>query len=101
MTADGRPQHEVPYLHVRAPRRVVGVGGEAEPVAKITGNRVGLLALAQQIRSALDADEGMASSATYRETDERRVELFVQKADRRAQMGEPREPERPDYSRLI
>jgi hypothetical protein len=88
-------------LHVRAPQRVVGVGGEAEPVAKITGNRAGLLALAQQIRSALEADEGLASSATYRETDERRVELFVQRADRRRQRGEPREPERPDYSRML
>jgi hypothetical protein len=79
----------------------VGVGGEAEPVAKITGNRAGLLALAQQIRSALEADEGLASSATYRETDERRVELFVQRADRRRQMGEPREPDRSDYSRML
>ncbi len=100
-SADGRPQHEVPYLHVRPPRRVVGIGGEAEPVAKITGNRVGLLALAEQIRNVLEADEGIASSATYRETDERRVELFVQRADRRRQMGEPREPERLDYSRMI
>jgi hypothetical protein len=98
---DARPQHEVPYLHVRAPKRVVGVGGEAEPVAKITGNRAGLLALALQIQSALEADEGLASSATYRETDERRVELFVKRADRRRQMGEPREPERPDYSRML
>ena len=101
MGEDARPQHEVPYLHVRAPGRVVVVGGEAEPVAKIIANRAGLLALAEQIRSALEADEGLASSATYRETDERRVELFVQRADRRRQMGEPREPDRPDYSRLI
>jgi hypothetical protein len=100
-SADGRPQHEVPYLHVRAPRRVVGVGGEAEPVAKIIANRAGLLALAGQIRSALEVDEGLASSAAYRETDERRVELFVQRADRRRQTGEPREPERPDYSRML
>ena len=101
MTADGaseRPQHEVPYLHVRAPRRVVGVGGEAEPVAKITGNRAGLLALAEQIQSALEAEGGMAVKAPYRETDERRFDLFVQRADRRPQMGEPREPERPDRS---
>ncbi len=60
-SADGRPQQEVPYLHVRPSRRVVGVGGEAEPVAKISGNRAGLLALAEQIRSALEADEGIAS----------------------------------------
>ena len=97
-SADDRPQHEVPYLHVRAPRRVVGVGGEAEPVAKITGNRAGLLALAEQIQSALEAEEGMAVRAPYRETDERRLDLFVQRADRRSQMGEPREPERPDRS---
>ena len=24
---DARPQHEVPYVHVRPPRRGVGVGG--------------------------------------------------------------------------
>ena len=57
--ADARPQHEVPYLHVRAPRRVVGVGGEA---------------------------------------DERRFDLFVQRAVRRGQMGDAREPDPPDYS---
>jgi hypothetical protein len=96
--ADGRPQHEVPYLHVRAPRRVVGVGGEAEPVAKIRGNRACLLALRDQVDAALQAEEGLASQVTYRETDERRFDLFVQRADRRSQMGEPREPERPDYS---
>ncbi len=95
---DGRPQHKVPYLHVRAPRRVVGVGGEGDPLAKITANRAGLLQLREQVGAALEADEGMASSATYRETDERRYELFVQRADRRAQMGEPKEPERPDRS---
>ena len=98
MGEDAGPQHEVPYLHVRAPRRVVGVGGEAEPVAMIIANRAELLALAEQIRSALEADEGVASSAPHRETDERRFDLFVQRADRRRQMGEPREPERPDYS---
>jgi hypothetical protein len=95
-----RPQHEVPYLHVRAPGRVVGVGGEGEPLAKIRGNRAGLLQLRDQVDAALGADEGMASSAGYRETDERRFELFVQRADKRLQMGEPREPEPPDYSML-
>jgi hypothetical protein len=45
----------------------------------------------------LEADEGTASSSTYRETDERRYDLFVMRADRRAQMGKPREPDRPDY----
>ena len=93
-----RLQHEAPYLHVRAPRRVVGVGGEGDPLAKIYGNRAGLLKLRGQIDAALRADEGMASSAGYRETDERRFELFVQRADRRTQMGEPPEPEPPDYS---
>ena len=95
-----RPQHEAPYLHVRAPGRVVGVGGEGEPLAKIRGNRAGLLQLRDQVDAALGADEGMASSAGYRETDERRFELFVQRADKRLQMGEPREPEPPDYSML-
>ena len=98
MGEDARPQHEVPYLHVRAPRRVVGVGGEGEPVAKITGNRAGLLALREQLDRALVADEGLASQAAYRKTDERRFDLFVQRADRREQMGEPCEPERPDRS---
>ncbi len=93
-----RPQHEVPYLHVRAPRRVVGVGGEGDPLAKITANRTGLLRLREQVDAALEADEGMASSSTYRETDECRYELFVMRADRRAQMGNSREPERPDRS---
>lgn len=81
----GRPQHETPYLHVRAPKRVVGVGGEAEPVAKITGNRAGLLALREQLDRALAADE-------------RRVGLFVQRADGRKQMGEPREPDRSMFA---
>ena len=98
MTAEGtseRPQHEVPYLHVRAPQRIVGVGGEDDPVAKITGNREGLLALKEQVEAVLKADEGMAVKGPYREADERRFDLFVQRADRRSQMGEPREPERP------
>jgi hypothetical protein len=98
LTAGGRPQHETPYLHLRAPRRVVGVGGEGDPLAKITANRAGLLRLREQVDAALEAEEGAASSAPYRETDERRFDLFVQRADRREQMGEPREPERPDYS---
>ena len=93
-----RPQHAIPYLHVRAPRRVVGVGGEGDPVAKITGNRAGLLTLREQLDRALAADEGLASSGAYREADERRFDLFVQRAHRREQMGEPREPERPDRS---
>jgi hypothetical protein len=101
LTAGGRPQHETPYLHVRAPRRVVGVGGEGDPLAKITANRAGLLRLREQVDAALAAEEGVASSAPYRETDERRFDLFVQRADRRPQMGEPREPDRPDYSWML
>ncbi len=99
--AADRPQHEVPYLHVRAPRRVVGVGGEGDPLAKITGNRAGLLRLREQVDAALEAEEGIASSAPYRETDERRFDLFVQRADRRPQMGEPHESERPDRSMFV
>ena len=52
-----RPQHEVPYLHVRAPKRVVGVGGEGDPLAKITANRAGLLRLREQVAAALEAAE--------------------------------------------
>lgn len=76
----------------------MGVGGEGDPLAKVTANRAGLLRLREQVDAALEADEGMASSATYREADERRYELFVQRADRREQMGESREPEKPDRS---
>lgn len=89
---------EVPFLHVRPPRRVVGVGGEGDPLAKIHGNRAGLLALRDQIDAALAAEEGEASMAPYRETDERRYDLVVMRATNRKQMGEAREPERPDYS---
>ncbi len=98
--ADGRPQHETPYLHVlRPPRRVVGVGGEGDrPVARITANRAGLLALRGQIDRALAADEGMAAEGRYLETDERSYDLWVMRATNRKQMGEPREPERPDRS---
>jgi hypothetical protein len=58
------------------------VGGEADPVAKIYGNRAGMLALRDQVDVALRADEGLASSAAYRETDERGYELFVLRAAR-------------------
>ena len=50
----------------------MGVGGEADPLAKVTANRAGLLRLREQVDTAPAADEGRASSATYRETDERR-----------------------------
>ena len=99
--AGGRPQHETPYLHVRAPRRVVGVGGEAEPVARLTANRAGLLALREQVDRALAADEGMAVEFAYREVDGRRFDLWVMRATNGKQMGEPKEPERPDYTRML
>jgi hypothetical protein len=99
LTADGRPQREVPYLHVRAPRRVVGVGGEGDrPVARLYANRAGLLRLREQVDRALAADEGTASEGRYRETDEAEYDLWVMRAKGRKQMGGPREPERPDYS---
>ena len=99
MTAAGRPQHEVPYLHVRPPRRVVGVGGEGDrPVARLYANRAGLLALREHIDRALAADEGTASENRYRETDEAEYDLWLMRAASRKQMGEPRVPERPDRS---
>ncbi len=97
MTGARKPS-ETPYLHVRPPKRVVGVGGEGDPVAKVYGNKAGLLKLRDQIDAALALEEGEASMAPYHETDERRYDLFVMRAKRREQMGEPREPERPDYS---
>ena len=82
-----RPQHKIPYLHVRAPRRVVGVGGEGDPTARITGNRAGLLALREQVDRALKVDEGLAAETTYLETDERRFDLWVIRASKREEMG--------------
>jgi hypothetical protein len=94
-----RPQHEVPYLHVRPPRRVVGVGGEGDrPVARLYANRAGLLKLREQVNRALAFEEGTAAEGRYRETDEAEYDLWVMRADRRKQMGESREPERPDRS---
>ena len=99
MGEDARPQHEIPYLHVRPPRRVVGVGGEGDrPVARLYANRAGLLALREHIDRALAADEGTASENRYRETDEAEYDLWVMRATSRKQMGEPKEPERPDRS---
>ena len=97
--AGDRPQHETPYLHVRPPRRVVGVSGEGDhPVARLYANRAGLLELRGQIDRALAAEEGTAAEGRYRETDEVEFDLWVMRADRRKQMGESREPERPDRS---
>ena len=102
MRTDGtseRPQHEVPYLHVRPPRRIVGVGGEGDrSVARLYANRAGLVALREQVDRALAADEGMAAEGRYRETNEAEYDLWVMRATSRKQMGEPQEPERPDYS---
>ena len=67
-------------------------------MARITANRAGLLALKEQIDGALVAEEGTASEERYRETDEAEYDLWVMRATSRKQMGEPREPERPDYS---
>ena len=65
--------NEVPYLHVRPLKRVVvGVGGEGDLTARITGNRAGLLALRGQADRALKADEILAVETTCRQTDERR-----------------------------
>jgi hypothetical protein len=90
---------ETPYLHVRPPKRVVGVGGEGDrPVARLYANRAGLLRLREQIDRALAAEEGMAAEGRYREIDEAEYELVVFRAPNRKQMGEPREPERPDRS---
>ncbi|CAA9392104.1 MAG: hypothetical protein AVDCRST_MAG03-683 [uncultured Rubrobacteraceae bacterium] len=59
---DARPQHEVPYLHVRPPRRVVGVGGEGDrPVARLYANRVRLLA---EEKAGGETDSPQASTAT-------------------------------------
>jgi hypothetical protein len=92
--------NETPYLHVRPPRRVVGVGGEGDrPVARIYANRAGLLALREQVDMALGSDEGTASERThYLEIDGREFDLWVMRATSPRQMGEPREPERPDRS---
>jgi hypothetical protein len=102
LTTDGtgeRPQHEVPYLYVRQPRRIVGVGGEGDrPVARLYANRAGLVALREQVDRALAADEGMAAEGRYPETNEAEYDLWVMRATSRKQMGESREPERPDYS---
>lgn len=70
-----RKQSEIPYLHVRPPKRVVGVGGEGDlPVDRLYANRAGLLKLREQVDAALAAEEGAASAAglaqAVNETDE-------------------------------
>ena len=75
----------------------MGVGGEGDrPVARLYANRAGLLALREHIDRALAAEEGTAAERRYRETDEVEYDLWVMRATNRKQMGEPREPERPD-----
>jgi hypothetical protein len=70
VTEPERKPSEVPYLHVRAPRRVVGVGGEgARPLARLHANRAGLLKLREQVDRTLAADEGPAAADVYREVD--------------------------------
>ena len=51
-----------------------------------------------QIDRALAAEEGTAAEGRYRETDEAGYDLWVMRATSRKQMGEPKEPERPDRS---
>ena len=49
MTEKPKPS-ETPYLHVRPPQRIVGVGGEGDrPTAKLYANRAGLLAQARHV----------------------------------------------------
>ena len=67
-------------------------------MARLYANRAGLLRLRGQIDWALAAEEGTALEGRYRETDETGYDLWVMRATCRKQMGEPREPERPDYS---
>ena len=89
-------------MHVRPPRRVVGVGGEGDrPLASLYANRAGLLALREQVDRALAAEEGTASISAYREADEAEYDLLIYRAPNRKQMGEPREPERPDRSMFV
>ena len=45
---------------------------------------------------ALAAEEGTALEVRFREADEAEYDLWVMRATNRKQMGEPREPERPD-----
>lgn len=91
---------EMPYLHVRWPRRVMGVGREGEPLAKVHGYRASLLALRAQIDAALAAEEEDASMNHYREAYEQRCDLVVMRSTNRKQMSDPRRPDRPDRSML-
>ena len=70
-------------------------------MARLYANRAGLLALREQVDRALAAEEDMATEGRYRETDEAEYDLWVMRAASRKQMGEPREPERPDRSMFV
>jgi hypothetical protein len=77
----------------------VGVGGEGDPLAEITGNRAGLLALRELVDRALAAKDGLAVLGYgYREVDGRRFDLSVLRATKPDEMGEARKPDPPDYS---
>ncbi len=91
---------EIPHLHVRPPRRVVGVGGEGDhPSASIVGNRAGLLKLREHIDRALGLQDGLAAvDGLYREIDGSGYDLMVHRATRPEQMGEAWKPDPPDYS---
>jgi hypothetical protein len=67
----------------------VGGGSPSSPALR---ERAGLLELRGQI------DRALAAEGRYRETDEAEYDLWVMRATSRKQMGEPREPEGPDYS---
>ena len=67
-------------------------------MARLYANMAGLLARRAQIDRALAAGEGTATEGRYRETDEAGYDLWVMRATGRKQMGEAREPERPDWS---
>jgi hypothetical protein len=74
-------------------------GGEGDrPVAKIYANRAALLKLREQLDRGLSAEEGMAAEGRYREANGAEYDLWVMRAATKKQMGEPREPERPDRS---
>ncbi len=67
-------------------------------MARLHANRAEHLALRGQIDRALAAEEGTAVEGRYRETNEAEYDLWVMRATSRKQMGEAREPERPDRS---
>jgi hypothetical protein len=95
-----KPRHEIPYLHVRPPKRIIGVGGEADrPDARIYGNETVIRRLIAALQRAPEADEGIAVMSTlYYEMDGRAFDQVLMRCTDPRQMGEPREPEGPDWS---